>query len=106
MIVPPCGGPIVELDGLVGRRHERDAQRLGRVEHARLEHADAVERCPSTWCDDDDVRGLRAQLVERLDRRARGLDRQARRPEQLRQLAERFRLRVCDQRAEPPLHRS
>ena len=41
---------VVELDGLVGRRHERDAQRLGRVQDARLEQADAVEACPPTWC--------------------------------------------------------
>ena len=38
------GRAVVELDGLVGRRHQRDAQGLGRVEDRRLEQADAVER--------------------------------------------------------------
>ena len=45
--------------------------------------------------------GLRAQLVERLDRRARGLDVQPGRAEQLGELAQRLDLRVSDERAKP-----
>ena len=53
-------GPVVELDRLVGRRHERDAQRLGRVQDARLEHADAVEAAGDVVRDDHVRRAARA----------------------------------------------
>ena len=48
--------------------------------------------------------GCAAQLVERLDGRARGLDGEPEAAEQLGELAERLDLRVCHQGAEPAGH--
>jgi hypothetical protein len=73
------------------------------MEHARLEHADTVETALDVM-GHEHVHRVRAELVERFDRRARRLDDEAGRAEKLCELAQGFRLRMSDERTEFPLH--
>ncbi len=69
---------VIEIDRFIRRADERDAKRFGRVQDARFEQAHAIERA-GHLLRDDHVRGMRAELVQRLERGARGLDVKARR---------------------------
>ena len=68
-----------------------------------LEQPDAIEAAGDV-IRDDHVGGLRAQLVDRLDRRARGLDLQPEAAEELRELADRLGLRMRHQGTKPTSH--
>ena len=73
------------------------------MQHARLEHADAIEVATDVMRDDH-VRRLLAQLVQRLHRRSCCLDREPRGTDELGKLAECFGLGVRDERSKLPLH--
>ena len=79
------GGPIIELDGLIGAAHHRNAQRIGCVGDRGFEHRHTVE-LGRMMASDDHLWWSAADLVDRFDRRARRGDAEAEPAHQLGQL--------------------